>query len=305
MSLPTSGIVRSRALEVVQVCRETKNQATELHADSANDSGTDPIPHATASRTEAPSSGDSTSTEERRARRIAEYEQAGEMARQHASYRFTMFGFFVTIITAHFAAGGWLVFDKYEPLAGAVVSVFGALVTVVAIAVDARTWRLYKASVEYSRQLEDKWPGGGEYDHRGFFNHLETTIGDAGGIRHTHALNALYIAAFLGSVGLIIYALLWAGPRARDSDRRLDERRGNQPAPLHGPGVVLRASPSRPALSATLSSGVELSAAGLSCTPSGAAPPDPAARWQSVCATCADSAELGQTWPIEGDRRLG
>jgi hypothetical protein len=163
---------------------------------------------ANASVTEAPT-GDST-TEERRARRIAQYEQAGEMARQHASYRFTMFGFFVTIITALFAAGGWLLFEKCEYITAAVVSGFGAIVAAVAIAVDARTWELYKASQEYCEKLEKKWPGGEEEGPGGFFNYLGAEIAKAKGlasIRHTFALNALYYVSILGSVLLIIYAL--------------------------------------------------------------------------------------------------
>jgi hypothetical protein len=143
---------------------------------------------------------------------LAEYEQAGEMARLHANYRFTVFGYFVTLVGA-LAGASYLLYRDDKKLLSIGTSILGIAMCVVMRAIDKRTMRLYFACESHAAEIEASWrkkistelsPASGIYAK------LNNLIGSGFLGSHTKSLTAFYftpIFLFVVLIASVIFKL--------------------------------------------------------------------------------------------------
>ena len=138
---------------------------------------------------------------------IAEYTQISEMAKQHASYRFTMFGFFVTLSTAIIGASGWLLISQKNILACCVVAFFGLCTSVAAIMIDRRTMQLYNQCEQHARSVEETWRNRWSFPQTtGIYTALAT--GERSRVvNHGIPIRFLYLMSGILCILLVVYAL--------------------------------------------------------------------------------------------------
>jgi hypothetical protein len=87
---------------------------------------------------------------------LAEYQEAGQMARQHAGYRFSVFNYLITLAIA-LVGGTYVVIDKGHLFLGSLAAILGIIISIVGIAMDRRTMQLYFACEAYAAMIENVW----------------------------------------------------------------------------------------------------------------------------------------------------
>jgi hypothetical protein len=141
---------------------------------------------------------------------LAEYQEVGQMARLHGGYRFTMFGFLATLLSALAAGTYWLSMNNRHCLA-LLARVVGIVISSLAVLIDRRSMQLYDICEEHAAQIELLWrstaPQGADvrWPERGVYSKLRTSR------RwwfesHTFAFQTLYFVSLLAFVLLALSA---------------------------------------------------------------------------------------------------
>ena len=87
----------------------------------------------------------------------AEYQEAGQMARLYAGYRLNMFDYYATLTPIVAGATYTAVYIWGQPILGLIVATVGFLVSVIAIAIEQRTYDLHTICEVHASKVEQYW----------------------------------------------------------------------------------------------------------------------------------------------------